>query len=171
MRARNFQPVEYPPRRTTITGMLAVAAVMGMVVARKAGAANDELELADGKAGFFLDRDVVENKAALTTIIEANELRPDKGYFEYPYVAGEPVTGHDFAEVWIEGEALGAGMDNTVAQETPLTTAAGKIVPMTDSSTQECIGVVKQNHAALNAAAPARRFLIEVRRLINVVVP
>lgn len=164
MRTRNFQPQAYTPNRTTITGALAVAAVMGMVLTRKAGAANDELELADGEAGFFLDRDVVANKAALTTLIEANELRPDKDGFEYPYVAGEPVTAQDFAEVWVEGEALGAGMDNTVAQHTAVTTAAGKIVPLTNSETQECLGIVRQNIAAINTAAPARRFLIEVRR-------
>jgi hypothetical protein len=136
---------------------------MGMVVTRKAGAANDELELADGKAGFFLDKDVV-TKAALTTAIEAHELRPNKTGFEYPDVLGNPVTAHDFTEVWVEGDALGAGMDDAVAQETPVTTAAGKIVPLTDSEAQECLALVKQNIPAINTASPARRFLLEIRR-------
>jgi hypothetical protein len=171
MRTRNFQPVRYTNNRYTVTGMLAVAAVMGMMVCRKAGAANDELELANGKAGWILDRDVLANKAALTNAIEANELRPDKDYFEYPYVAGQPVTGQDFEEFWVEGDALGAGMDATVAAETQLTTAAGKYVPLTDSEAQECVGIVKQNIAAVNTDAPARRFLIETRRAPKNILP
>ena len=165
MRTRNFQPVQYNSSRNTQTGVCAVAAVMGMVLSLK----DDDLEtpileLADGKAGLFLDRDIVANKAALQVLVEANELRPNKGEFEYPYVAGGAVTAQDFDLVWVEGAALHASMDveTTIGQQ--VTTAAGKITELTNSETQECLGVVRKNMAAINTTAPARRFLIEVIR-------
>lgn len=162
-RTRNFQPVKYAANRHSITGLLAVAAVAGMVLSRKAGA-TDELELATGEAGFFLDRDVVANKAALAALVDANELRPDKDGFEYPYVAAGAVTAEDFAEIWIEGAALDASMDAATVVGSAVTTAAGKIAELTNSETQEALGVVRQNIAAINTASPARRFLIEIRR-------
>jgi len=168
-RTRNFQPVKYPANRHSITGLLAVAAVAGMVVSRKAGA-TDELELANGKAGFFLDRDVVANKAALAALVDANELRPNKDGFEYPYVAGGAVTAEDFAEVWIEGSALDSSMDANTVLRSAVTTVNGKIGELTDSETQEAIGIVIDKIDDANGAG--KRFLIEVRRApINVPTP
>lgn len=160
-RIRNFQPVKYPANRHSITGILAVAAVMGMVLTRKSGE-TDALELADGKAGFFLDRDVAANKAALQALVEANERRPDKAGFEYPYVAGGAVTVEDYAEVWVEGDALDASMDVNTVVGSAVTTAAGKIAELTNSEAQEALGIVRLNEADANGAG--RRFLIEVRR-------
>ena len=160
-RTRNFQPVKYPANRHSITGTLAVAALMGMVVTRKSGE-TDVLELANGKAGFFLDRDVVANAAALTALVDANELRPNKDGFEYPYVAGGAVTAEDFAEVWIEGDALDSSMDANTVVGSSVTTESGKIAELTDSEAQEALGIVRQNIADANGSG--RRFLIEVRR-------
>lgn len=169
MRQSNCEPIRYNPNRHTITGVLAVAAVMGMFVTRKSDA-DETLELATNKAGFILERDVLANKAALTALIEANELRPNKDGFEYPYVAGEPVTAHDHLEVWVEGGAIGAGIDENTAAETQLTTAAGKLVPLTNSATQECAAIVKRNIAAINTE-DGRRLLIEIRRGVKTVTP
>lgn len=159
-RTRNFQPVKVAAGRQSITGILAVAALQGMVLARTAGAA-DTLELADGVAGMFLREDVVSS-AALTTLIEADELRPNKGGFQYPYTVGGAVTAEDYAEVWIEGDALDASMDVNTVIGSSVTTSAGKIAELTDSEAQECLGVVRDNIAAINGAG--RRFLIEVAR-------
>lgn len=159
-RTRNFQPVKYAANRHSITGLLAVAAVAGMVVSRKAGA-TDELELATGKAGFFLDRDVVANNAALKALIDANELRPNKDGFEYPYVAGQAVTAEDFDEVWIEGAALDASMDGTVTVGSRFTTASGKIAKWT-ATTQESLGIVRETIDDINGAG--KRFLIQIAR-------
>lgn len=167
-RTRNFQPVAYNQSRHTITGMLAVAALAGMVVCRKAGAV-DELELANNKAGFFLDRDVVANKAALQALIDNNELRPNKDGFEMPYVAGQAVTAHDFDEFWIEGDALGAGMSGALAVGTPLTTAEGKLVPATNTETQEVVGYVSDNIDDINGAG--KRFLVTRARAAKNVIP
>jgi hypothetical protein len=161
MRTKNFQPTQYSASRFTVTGVLAVAALAGMVVTRK-NAAADELELADGKSGFFLDRDVVANKAALQSLIEANELRPDKDGFEYPYVAGGPVTAGDFEEIEIEGSAMDASMDGTVTVGTPVTTASGKIAVLTDSEAEECLGIVRKIVDDVNGAG--KRFTIQVIR-------
>lgn len=160
-RIRNFQPVKYAANRHSITGLLAVAALAGMVVTRKSGA-TDELELATGKAGFFLDRDVVANAAALKALVDANELRPNKDGFEYPYVAGGAVTAEDFAEIWIEGDALDSSMDVNTVVGSAVTTNAGKIAELTDSEAQEALGIVRLNEADANGSG--RRFLIEVRR-------
>lgn len=161
MRTANFQPTQYSPNRFTLTGLLAVAALAGMVVTRK-NAASDELELANGKAGFFLDRDVVANKAALQALIEANELRPDKDGFEYPYVAAGAVTAGDFQEIEIEGDALDASMDDTVTVDTTVTTSAGKIAVLTDSEAEEALGIVRKIEDAKNGAG--KRFTIQIVR-------
>jgi hypothetical protein len=161
MRTKNFQPTQYSPNRFTVTGLLAVAALAGMVVTRK-NAAADEVELADGKAGYFLDRDVVANKAALQTLIEANELRPDKDGFEYPYVAGGQVTAGDFEEIEIEGSALDSSMDGTVAVGDQVTTASGKIALLTDSEAEECLGIVRKIVDDINGSG--KRFTIQIVR-------
>lgn len=161
MRTRNFQPVQYSATRATITGTLAVAALAGMVVCQKSGT-TDELELATGKAGFFLDRDVVANKAALQALIEANELRPNKDGFEYPYVAGGAVTGEDFDIIEIEGSALDASMDNTITAGTPVTTASGKVSKLTNSETQETLGIVRLVADDVNGSG--KRFTIQIAR-------
>lgn len=154
---KNFQPVKYPTNRHTVTGILAVAAVAGMVVSRKSGSV-DTLELANGKAGWFLDRDVVANKAALDALIDANELRPNKNGFEYPYVAGGAVTGEDFEEFWIEGAALDASMDANAPIRATVTTINGKIGLLTNSETQEAIGIIEDRIDDFNGSG--KRFLI-----------
>lgn len=161
MRTKNFQPTQYSSTRFTVTGLLAVAALAGMVVTRK-NAADDELELANGKAGFFLDRDVVANKAALQALMEANELRPDKDGFEYPYVAGGQVTAGDFEEIEIEGDALDASMDANTTVGTAVTTASGKIAELTDSEAQECLGIVRKIVDDINGTG--KRFTIQIVR-------
>jgi hypothetical protein len=161
MRTANFQPVQYSATRLTITGTLAVAALAGMVVNLKAGT-TEELELSTGKAGFFLPRDVVADKAALKTLIESNQLRPDKDGFEYPYVAGEAVTGEDYELIEIEGAALDASMDGTIVAGQQVTTASGKISKLTNSQTQECLGVVRLVADDVNGSG--KRFTIQVIR-------
>ena len=159
-RTRNFQPVKVAANRQSITGLLAVAALQGMVVTRKAGSV-DTVELATGKAGLFLREDVVTS-AALTALVEANELRPNKDGFQYPYIVGDAVTAEDYAEVWVEGDALDASMDENTVIGSSVTTSAGKIAELTDSEAQEALGIVRDNIAAINGAG--RRFLIEVAR-------
>lgn len=166
MRIRNFQPTQYPANRHTVIAKLAVAALAGMVVNLKAGT-TDEFELSDGKAGFFLDKDVVANKAALQALIEANELRPNKAEFELPDVAGAPVAAQDFAEIEIEGSALDASMDGTVTVDTQVTTAAGKIAKLTDSEAEECLGVVRRVADDVNGTG--KRFTIQIMRSAKVI--
>lgn len=162
-RNRNFEVVQINPARNSMTGVLAVAAVMGMLVSRKAGAV-DTLELADGTAGLFLRRDVVD-AATLKTLTDADILRPNKADFVMPYTVNGAVTAEDYAEVWVEGtELLDSSMDANTLVDSAVTTKDGKIAELTDSEAQEALGIVRQNVAAINHAAPARRFLIEVRR-------
>lgn len=161
--ARNFQPVKTPKGRHSIGGLLAVAAVLGQIVTRKAGA-TDTLELATGKAGYFLTRDVVSS-AAMKTYMEQDELYPDKGGFGSPFVVGGSVQAEDLPEVWVEGPALLSGIDTDTPVGTVVTTNAGKLVPLTDAETQEPMGIIRQVIAAINDdTADAARVLVEVRR-------
>lgn len=162
---RNFQPVKYAANRHSVTGVLAVAALAGMVLSRKAGE-TDVLELANGKAGFFLDRDVV-SAADFKTATEQHQLYPNKAGFVYPYMIGGAVTAEDFEEIWIEGDALHSSMDSSVTADTGVTTNAGKVCKLTDMLTQEALGIVRQNIPAINGAG--RRFLIEIRRSVKVI--
>ncbi len=165
-RFRNFQPNDIQSERKSIGGKLAVAAVMGMVVCRKAGATlalQDELELATGKSGFFLRRDVAD-AAALKAFVDADVLRPGKAGWETPYLIGSSVQAEDFDEIWIESpELLHASMDVDTPVGSRVTTAAGKITEWT-ATTQEAFGIVRENIPAINTAGPARRFLIEIIR-------
>jgi hypothetical protein len=163
IRVNNFQPVKYGSDRHSIGGKLAVAAKRGQIVNRKSGVV-DELELATDKAGFFLARDVM-SAANAKLFVEADELRPDKAGFQSPYVIDGSVQAEDFEEVWVEGtDLLDAAMDVNVAVGAQLTSAAGKFKPITHAATQETIGKVVLNIAAVNTAAPARRFLIQIVR-------
>lgn len=165
-----FQPNKYARHRASIGGKLAVAAVAGLIVTRKSGA-TDELELATGKAGFFLRTQVVADLATLKGLIDANELRMNKAGFEYPVVAGSSVQAEDFEEVWVEGSTLlHASMDENVAPGTPVTTDAGKLKVLTNSETEESMGKVALNIAGVVDPAN-RRFLIHVMRTAKVVVP
>lgn len=161
MRTANFQPIEYSATRFTVTGLLAVAALAGMVVNVKAGT-DYELELSTGVAGFFLDKDVVANKAALQALIEANMLRPDKDGFEYPDVAGGAVTAQDFGVIEIEGSALDASMDADATAGMSVTTAAGKIALLTDSEAEESLGIIRSVADDVNGSG--KRFTIQIIR-------
>ncbi len=164
-RVDNFLPVRYPSDRHTETGKLAVAAKRGMVVCHKAAAGADgEVELATGKAGFFLTRDVV-SAADLKTFHEGNMLRPDKEGFQSPFVINGHVQAEDLDSFWVEGaDVLGASMDADAPIGASVTTAAGKIVLLEDSEAEECLGIIRDKVAAVNAASPAKRFLIQVVR-------
>lgn len=163
----NFQPNKVAAHRNSIGGKLAVVAKRGQIVTRKAGA-TDEVELATGKAGLFLRRDVVE-AAAHKTLVEQEQIYPNKNGFELPYIKDGSVQAEDYSEVWVEGtDLLDASMDETVTARTPVTTAAGKIAVLTDSATEETLGFVELNEAAKNGAG--RRFLIEVARSAKIVV-
>ena len=157
---KNFQPVKPKSDRHSIGGILAVAAVAGMVVSHHA-TAEDTLELATGKAGYFLTRDV-KTAADLKTFSEQNQLYPDAGGFETPFLVGGSVQAADYDEVWVEGEVLDASMDAATTIGCPVTTNAGKIAEVTNAATQEVLGVVEKNIAAVNGAG--RRFLIRVQR-------
>ncbi len=165
IRNPNFLPVRYPTDRHTETGKLAVAAVLGMVLVHKAGAGADgEFELADGEAGFFLTRDVV-SAADAKAFFEADQLRPDKAGFQSPFVVDGNVQVEDLDKFWVEGPALlDASMDADTPIGSSVTTAAGKIAELANSETKEALGIVRDKVAALNHAAPAKRFLIEVVR-------
>lgn len=166
-RVRNFQPNDIADDRKTITGLLAVAAVMGMVVNRKVGSTlstQDQLELSSGKAGYFLRRDVAD-PAGLKAFIDADVLRPNKLGFETPYPIGGVCQAEHFDEVWVEGiDILGAGMNTAAGTSFAVTTLNGQIIPLTHTATQETLGIVRENIPAVNTASPARRFLIEIRR-------
>ena len=169
IRVNNFQPVKYGSDRHSIGGKLAVAAKRGMIVSRKAGAV-DELELATGKAGFFLARDVV-SAADAKAFVEADELRPNKSGFQSPYVIDGSVQAEDFEEIWVEGtDLLNASMDVNTPVGAQVTTSAGKFTEVTSLTTQEVIGKVVLNIAAINTVAPARRFLLQIIRGTNPVV-
>lgn len=169
IRVNNFQPVKYGSDRHSIGGKLAVAATRGMIVSRKTGA-TDELELSTGKAGFFLCRDVV-SAANAKAFVEADELRPDKAGFVSPYVIDGSVQAEDFTEIWVEGSALlDASMDVNTRIGDQVTAVAGKFAEVTSLTTQEVIGKVVLNIAAINTASPARRFLIQIIRGTNPVV-
>lgn len=164
MRIQNFQPVKYNKGRHSIGGVLAVAAVRGMIVCRSTSA-EDTLALATGKAGFFLTRDVVANEAALKAYHDADELRPNKAGFQTPAVAGDVVQAEELHEVWVEGtDLLDASITNSTPAGSKLTTTAGKFALLTNSNTQECVGIIRTVLAAQNAVAPAKRFLIEILR-------
>lgn len=169
LRYANFQPVKPKKGRDSIGGLLAVAAVCGMIASRKTGA-DDTLELATGKAGFFLSRDVV-SEGDFKTALEQQELYPDKNQFELPCKVGGSVQAEDFQEVWVEGAALlDASMDAATVVRAPVTSAAGKFAELTNSETQECLGFVVLNEAARNGGG-GRRFLIQIARsgLSNVI--
>jgi len=162
LRYANFQPVKPKKGRDSIGGLLAVAAVCGMIVSRKTGA-TDELELSTGKAGFFLSRSVVSD-ADFKTALEQQELYPDKNEFELPFKVDGSVQAEDFQEVWVEGSALlDASMDVSTTVRAPVTSAAGKFAELTDSEAQECLGFVVLNEAARNGGG-GRRFLIQIAR-------
>ncbi len=165
MQYRNFQPNDVSATRKTITGILPVAAVMGMIVNRNSTTTDtsDVLQLSTGRAGYFLRRDVV-TVAARKAWLDADELRPNKGGFEVPYVIDGAVTAEDFDEVWVEGSALlDASMDAATAVGANVTSSAGKFAEVTNLATQDILGVVQVNEAALNGGG-GRRFLIRVTR-------
>ncbi len=168
IRVKNFQPVKYGSDRHSIGGKLAVAAKLGMIVSRKSGAV-DELELATGKAGFFLCRDVV-TAADAKAFVEADELRPDKAGFVSPYVIDGSVQAEDFVELWVEGsDLLHASMDVNTPVGAQVTSAAGKFSEVTSLTTQEVIAKVVLNIAAVNGGG-GRRFLLQIIRGTNPVV-
>lgn len=169
IRVNNFQPVKYGSDRHSIGGKLAVAATRGMIVNRKSGA-TDELELSTGKAGFFLARDVV-SAASAKAFVEADELRPNKGGFQSPYVIDGSVQAEDVVELWVEGATLlDASMDVNTPVGAQVTSLGGKFSEVTSLTAQEVIGKVVLNIPAINTASPARRFLIQVIRGTNPVV-
>jgi hypothetical protein len=162
LRHLNFQPVKPKRDRHSIGGTLAALAVAGMIVARHA-TNEDVLELANGKAGYFLMRDVV-SAAAQKTALEQEELYPDRGAFHLPYLQGGVVQADDHDEVWVEGAALlDASMDAATTIGCPVTSAAGKFAEVTTAATQEVLGTVVSNVAALNGGG-GRRFLIKIHR-------
>jgi hypothetical protein len=158
----NFQPNKLTPNRYSIGGLLAVAAVRGMIVDRKSGD-EDTLELSTGKAGYFLRRDVA-SAAERMTFVEQDMLYPDARGFEMPYLVGGSAQAEDYEEVWVEGaDLLDASMDAATAIRCPVTSAAGKFAELTDSEAQETLGHVALNEAAENAGV-GRRFLIRIAR-------
>lgn len=162
IRTANFQPVKYPANRHSIGGTLAVAAKRGQIVVRTSATA---VGLATGKAGFFLTRDVIDNDdgTALTAYHDADELRPNKAGFQTPFVKGGSVQAEELAEVWVEGtDLLHSSLDENTTVGTKVTTNGGKFAELTDSEAQECMGVIRVVDAAVNAASPAKRFLIEI---------
>lgn len=168
IRSKNFQPVKYSPSRHSVGGILGVAAVRGMILNRLAGSV-DTWELATGKAGYFLTRDVV-SAAAAKTFHEADMLRPDKGGFESPFVVGGSVQVEDYEEFWVEGaDLLHASMDAATPVGAQVTSAAGKFSEVTSLTTQEVIAKVVLNIAALNGGG-GRRFLLQTVRGANPVV-
>lgn len=161
----NFEPVKSPAGRHSIGGSLAVTAKRGMIVTE--AVADNTLELATGRAGFFLTRDVV-SAADFKIALEQEELYPDKGGFPLPTQVGKSAQAEHFQEVWVEGaDLLDANMDASVAARAPVTTNAGKFAKLTASATQEAMGVVVKNEPAKNGAG--RRFLILVTRTPKVV--
>ncbi len=168
IRYKNFQPVKYSPGRHSIGGILAVAAVQGMIVSRLAGSV-DTFELATGKAGYFLTRNVV-SAADAKAFHEADMLRLNKGGFQSPFVIGGAVQAEDFEEFWVEGSALlDASMDVDTRVGDQVTSVAGKFSEVTSLTTQEVIAKVVLNIAAINGGG-GRRFLLQTIRGTNPVV-
>jgi hypothetical protein len=163
LRYQNFQPVKYGSDRHSFSGVLAVAAVAGMIINVKSDAA-DAVELSTGKAGFFLRENVLADAAALKAYIEQDILHPNAAGFRTPAVAGGTVQAEDIVDLWVEGAALlDAAMDGTVAAGAQLTSAAGKWKPVTDATTQETLGIVRRVIAAQNAGS-GYRFRIQIVR-------
>lgn len=162
LRHLNFQPVKPKRDRHSIGGVLAVLAVQGMLVARHA-TNEDVLELANGKAGYPLMRDVV-SPADFKTALEQEELYPDRGGFHLPFRQGSVVQADDHDEAWVEGAALlDASMDAATTIGCPVTSALGKYAEVTNAATQEVLGTVVMNVPALNGGG-GRRFLIKFHR-------
>lgn len=161
----NFQPQQTPDNPDSIGGIANFTAVRGNIVVPK-GDGTNEVELADGQAGYFLDRDV-KSEADITAIVKANEV-PTVGQFgnefEMPYQEGNAAQAKVFPAVWVEGSDLIHDLDENTTVDTQVTTNAGKIAELTDSEDQESMGVVRAIEPAKNAAAPAKRFLIAVMR-------
>lgn len=161
----NFQPVKSSPTRHSIGGTVAFVGKRGQIVTHKNDGTN-ELVLATGTAGFFLERDIV-SETDLTAAIKANEIPSNAlnpAEFEYPYQQNGSAQATDYEEVWVEGSDLVDGLTDATTVGTEVTTAAGKFTPLTDSEAEETMGVVRAIEDAKNAAAPAKRFLISVMR-------
>lgn len=161
---RDFQPVKSSPTRHTIGGKVAFEAPRGLVVLPKSDG-TDELVKANGKAGYFLMRGVV-TAAALTAAIKANEVptgMASPAEFEYPYEVNASGQAEDLQEFWVEGDDLIHDLDENTTVGTKVTTNAGKIAELTDSATQECLGIVRAIEDAKNTE-DAKRFRIEVIR-------
>lgn len=159
----NFQPQQTLRNAASIGGKCAFVAARGAVVVPKTDGSN-ELVLATGKAGLFLMRDV-KSAADITAIVKANEVPtcgPFGNEFELPYQQNGYGQAREERFVWVEGDDLISDLDENTAVGTKVTTASGKIAAMTDSETEECLGIVRAIEAAKNSDAPAKRFLIEV---------
>jgi hypothetical protein len=159
----NFQPVKYPAHRHSIGGTTAdnLVAKRGQIVTY--GATGDTIILAaTGTSGYFLTRDIML-EADLKAWHDANELRPNKQGFITPFLAGQPVQAEDLKEIWVEGEDLLHSSMDDVAVGQRVSTNGGKFATLTNSETQECIGIVRSKVAALNAES-GYRYLIEIVR-------
>lgn len=166
IRYKAFQPTKREANRFSIGGLLAVAAVEGMIVNRKAGTA-DTLELSTGKAGYFLSRDV-KSLADIQTHVRADVLDPNKGGFQTPFQVDGSVQAEDYDEVWVEGAGLlDASMDNTVVAGANVTSATGKYALLTNSETQESLGVVSLVEPGRLPGSTGKRFCIQVRRSVK----
>lgn len=168
IRTRNFQPEKVAAHRHSIGGTVSFLAPLGAIVVPHATQAN-VLSLATGRAGFFLRRAVV-SAADFKTEVEQNELYPDRAGFEMPTKINGHAQAEDYSGVWVEGEALLDASLADVAVGTRVTSAAGKFAALTNSTTQESLGVIRRKLPAANAES-GFRYMIHVIRDTAAIVP
>jgi len=166
IRTQNFQPVKYCSDRFSAGGITPADMVLkrGNIVTHSPTAENALVIAPDGKAGFFLTRDVML-ATGLQAYVDADELRPNKAGFQTPFLAGGSAQMEDYDEIWVEGtDHLDVTVGNAIVAGQKLTTKGGKFSTLTNSETQELIGIVRTVIPSANGAGGTKRFLIEIVR-------
>jgi len=148
----------------SISGKLAVAALAGMLVQTKpTTTANGahvftdsvELELATGRRGFVLERDVLNQ-----TEHTLHQLMFQPGILT-PELVNSHVSARQVQEIEVEGTGhLDASIVAGLSGGTKLTTSAGKWALITDAAAQEVAGILRGYLAPEDGGAV--RVLIEV---------
>ena len=145
MRTKNtLAQVSKPAHREPISGLVATAIAYGLQVCFKnSGDPQDdkELVLANKKAGFFLNQDVLSDADWQAQILKQEHF-PDR--ISSPVPVGSAVTARPWDELELEGDAhLGANLLAAPAAEAKLCTLAGKFELWVDNATSgEVTGVV-----------------------------
>ena len=166
IRNQNFQPVKYNASRPSFGGITPDSMVLkrGNIVTHNPAAENALIIAPDGKAGFFLTRDVMP-QADLKAYVDADELRPNKAGFQTPFLAGQSAQMEGYDEIWVEGtDHLDVSITNSTAVGQSITTKGGKFSALTTPASQELIGIVRTVIPSFNGAAGTKRFLIEIVR-------